>query len=436
MLKSFPHPAFPMKIMKSRIGIVLTVFLCGAICASVKADLVTDWNSAALEAIRVNHTPPPVAARNLAILHVAIFDACNGIGQNCEPYLVSNKVAGVASKAAAISAAAHEVLVSLYPAQQGDFNSAYFKTLADIPDGESKRTGTTWGQSVADTVLLWRSNDGSDFVMDYTPGSGPGAWIPTPPAFLPGLLPNWSMVVCFAMTNGAQFRPPPPPNLGSAQWAFDFNLTKELGRLDSTNRTEEQTEIALFWADGAGTVTPPGHWNVIARQMADQQGNTLDQNARLFALLNIAEADAGIAAWDCKYTYGFWRPVTGIANADADDNPDTLPDASWMPLIVTPNFPEYISGHSTFSGAAAAVLADFYGTDNLPFTTTSDALPGVIRHFNSFSEAAEEAGMSRIYGGIHFWSADVHGLLCGSQIGNYAADHFLLPKSGRSQRGH
>jgi len=422
--------------MKPRIAIILAACLCGFFIFSIKADVVTDWNSNALEAIRADRTPPPVAARNLAILHVAIFDACNSIGQNCEPYFISNKVAGVASKSAAISAAAHAALINLFPTQQAAFDVAYSNSLAQIPDGQAKSTGLLWGESVAATILQWRSNDGADAVVDYTPGSGPGVWVPTPPAFLPALFPNWPSVTCFAMTSGAQFRPPPPPGLDSAQWSYDFNLTKELGRFDSTNRTDEQTEIALFWADGAGTVTPPGHWNVIAQEIARQRGNTLDQNARLFALLNIAEADAGIVAWDCKYAYNSWRPVTAIANADSDGNPDTVSDPTWMPLLVTPNFPEYISGHSTFSGAAAAVLADFYGTDNLPFATTSNALPGAVRHFNSFSAAAEEAGMSRIYGGIHFWSADMYGLLCGSRLGNYVADHFLLPKPGQSQRGH
>jgi len=156
----------------------------------------------------------------------------------------------------------------------------------------------------------------------------------------------------------------------------------------------------------------------------------------LFALLNIAEADAGIVAWDCKYAYNSWRPITAIQAADSDGNPDTTPDPAWAPLIITPNFPEYISGHSTFSGAAAAVLAAFYGTDDSPFTTGSDALSGVTRGFQSFSDAAAEAGMSRIYGGIHFMSANEHGLQCGAQLGGYIMKEFLLPRPGKSHRGH
>jgi len=209
-------------------------------------------------------------------------------------------------------------------------------------------------------------------------------------------------------------------------------LTKELGRIDSSTRTVEQTLVARFWADGAGTVTPPGHWNVIARDVARQRGNTLDENARLFAWLNLAEADAGLVAWDCKYAFNFWRPITAIHDAESDGNPTrraTLVDS----IPRDPPFPEYISGHSTFSGAAAAVLAAFFGSDQISFTTTSGDLPSVSRSYQAFSEAAAEAGMSRIYGGIHFMSANLNGLSSGAELGGYVTAHFLQPGlDGRS----
>jgi hypothetical protein len=207
-----------------------------------------------------------------------------------------------------------------------------------------------------------------------------------------------------------------------------LNLTKQLGGKESTARTPEQTAIAFFWADGAGSVTPPGHWNLIARDVALQKGNTLEQNSRLFALLNLAEADAGIACWDCKFAANYWRPITAIQHAGEDGNAATEPDPKWEPLLPTPPFPEYTSGHSTFSGAAATVLASFFGEDNIQFTTTADALPGFSRTFNSFWEAAAEAGMSRIYGGIHFMSANQQGLLCGTRIAAYVTEKFLLEK--------
>jgi membrane-associated phospholipid phosphatase len=210
-------------------------------------------------------------------------------------------------------------------------------------------------------------------------------------------------------------------------YAFDFNLTKEVGDLNSATRTAEQTTIARFWADGAGTVTPPGHWNVIARELAISRGLSPAENARLFALLNIAEADAAICAWDAKYADNFWRPVTAIRAADTDGNPATDPNPAWTPLLATPPFPECTSGHSTFSGAAATVLARFFGSDAIPFVTTSEDLPGVTRSFSSFWEAAQEAGISRIYGGIHFMTANHLGLSSGARIGSYVMDNFLAP---------
>jgi PAP2 superfamily len=180
----------------------------------------------------------------------------------------------------------------------------------------------------------------------------------------------------------------------------------------------EQTEIAKFWADGAGTFTPPGHWNQIAQDVARDNFNSLVDNARLFATLNVAQADAAICCWDTKYTYSFWRPITAIRNADKDGNDQTTLDTSWTSLLTTPNFPSYTSGHSTFSAAAAAVLTNFYG-NNYKFSTTGPGLPGVTRSFTSFDKAAEEAGMSRIYGGIHFMSDNTAGLAAGKQVGEH-----------------
>src|SRR5213078_1045247 len=274
------------------------------------------------------------------------------------------------------------------------FDALHAAILAAIPDGPQKVAGIVWGEFVANQILAARANDGSDAIVPPPGGSGPGVWVPTPPAFLPYLLPQWGFVAPFAMSGSSQFRPPGPPSLDSERYATDYNEVKELGAAVGSTRTEDQTEIALFWADGAGTETPPGHWNSIAQIIADARGNTLEENARLFALMNIAMADAAICAWDAKYTFNFWRPVTAIRNSDLDGNAATDPDPAWTSFIVTPPFPDYVSGHSTFSGAASAVLAMFYGTDNISFTTGSDFLPGVQRNFNSFSAAADEAAVS------------------------------------------
>ena len=385
-------------------------------------DVVTDWNNAALDAIRAG-TAPPIASRSLAILHVSIYDAVNGIARTYEPYFVQSAVAASASHEAAASAAAHKALINLFPASASTFDALHAAILAAIPDGPQKTAGIAWGEFVATEILAARASDGSDAIVPPPGGSGPGVWVPTPPAFLPYLVPQWGFVVPFAMTSSSQFRPPGPPSLDSEQYAADYNEVKELGALVGSTRTEEQTEIALFWADGGGTETPPGHWNSIAQIIAAAQGNTLEENARLFALLNIAMADAAICAWDAKYEFHFWRPVTAIAFAE--------PELNWMSFIVTPPFPDYVSGHSTFSAAAATVLPLFYGTDDLPFTTGSDSLPDVYRSFSTCLDAAEEAAVSRIYGGIHFRFASEDGLQAGISIGDWTFDHYLRPKGNR-----
>jgi membrane-associated phospholipid phosphatase len=404
---------------------IATLSLASSIAVPVRGDVVTDWNNAALDAIRADRTAPPIASRSLAIAHVAIYDAVNGIARTHEPYLVPSAVPSSASRAAAASAAAHQALLSLFPSHTSTFDGLHAAILAGIPNGLQKTNGIVWGEFVASQILAARANDGSNAIVQPPGGSGPGVWIPTPPAFLPYLLPQWGFVVPFAMSSSSQFRPPGPPALDSQQYAEDYEEVKELGAAVGSTRTEDQTEIALFWADGAGTETPPGHWNSIAQILAADRGNTLEENVRLFALLNIAMADAAICSWDAKYTYHFWRPVTAIAFAE--------PELNWMSFIVTPPFPDYTSGHSTFSAAAATVLPLFFGTEDLPFTTGSDFLPGVYRSFSTCMDAAVEAAASRIYGGIHFGFASEDGLQAGISIGEWTATHYLLPKGNRSR---
>jgi PAP2 superfamily len=418
--------------MKRR-TLVLSLFLL-ILAATVHADVVTDWNNAALNAIRANKTPPPVASRALAILHTSIYDAVNGISRTHESYYVQSAVPASASKEAAASAAAHEALVALYPSMSATFDGLHSSILAAVPDGPQKRSGIAWGESVAEKIIAWRAADGSDAIVSPPSGSGPGFWQPTPPAFAAYLLPQWAFVTPWAMGSSSQYRPPTPLTLDSAKWAADYNEVKALGAKVGSSRTADQDQIALFWADGAGTETPPGHWNHIAQFVGAAQGNSLEQNARLFALLNIAMADAAICAWDAKYFYDFWRPVTAIRNGDLDGNPATDPDLTWSSFIITPPFPDYVSGHATFSGAASTVLALFYGSDDIAFTTGSDFLPGVVRNFASFSAAAAEAALSRLYGGIHFRSANEAGLTGGIGIGNLTFDNYLQPKGNRSRK--
>jgi hypothetical protein len=400
--------------------------LVSSIGTTANGDVVTDWNTAALDAIRVGKTAPPIASRSLAILHVSIYDAVNGITRTHEPYLVQSAASSSASRGAAASAAAHQALVNLFPASASSFDALHAAILAAIPDGPQKAAGIVWGEFVANQILAARASDGSDAIVPPPGGTGPGVWVPTPPAFAPYLLPQWGFIAPFGMSSSSQFRPPGPPFLDSQQYAADYNEVKALGAAVGSTRTEDQTQIALFWADGAGTETPPGHWNSIAQIIAAGRGNTLEENARLFALLNIAMADAAICAWDAKYTFHFWRPVTAINFAE--------PLLNWTSFIVTPPFPDYVSGHSTFSGAAATVLPFFYGTEDLPFTTGSDFLPGVTRSFPTCLDAAEEAAVSRLYGGIHFRSANEDGLQAGISIGEWIDSHYLRVKSNHSRR--
>jgi len=390
-------------------------------------DMVIVWNEATLQAIKTDKTPPPKAARNLAMVHAAIYDAVNSIQRTHKPYRIDARPPTSTSADAAVAVAAHRVLLDLYPKQAPSLNALLKQSLLGLPSNDAKSDGVSLGQFIAEKMLDWRAEDGSNRKADYEPPSGPGLWSPTLPDFTPALFPQWSKVPCFAMRSSDQFRPKGPPALNSEAYTAAYLEVKKLGAVDSKERTKEQTEIARFWADGTGTVTPPGHWNRVAQSVAQARGNTLADNARLFALLNIAMADAGISCWDCKYKYNLWRPVQAIREADADGNNDTLTDRQWVPLLVTPPFPAYTSGHSSFSAAAATVLARFFGTDEVRFDTTSDGLPNVTRSFTSFSAAAAEAGQSRIYGGIHWQFDNADGLAAGRAVSDHICTTILLP---------
>ncbi|HKQ39598.1 MAG TPA: phosphatase PAP2 family protein [Verrucomicrobiae bacterium] len=404
-----------------------------AFLAGTKADVITDWNTVMLNAIRNESTAPPLASRNLAIMHAAIHDAVNAITPAHKQYLVRVSAPGDSSAEAAAVGAAYKCLTELFPSQNATFDDALDQFLVNNPPSQNRDDGLMVGEMTALLILGWRSNDGASTSVPYIPSSEPGAWRRTPPFFRPPELPQWPYVVPFAMTSGAQFRPPGPPALDSERYAADVNQVKQLGAVNSTNRTGEQTLIARFWSDFSFTVTPPGHWNQIAQNIVTNRPSNLMDNARLFALLNIAMADAAICVWDAKYVYNLWRPVTAIQQADTDGNPATEADPDWIPLLNTPAFPEYVSGHSAFSAAAAAVLTLFYGADNVGFTVGSDSVPGLTRTYNSLAACAEEIALSRIYGGIHFYSADVDGLEAGQHIGEYVVDGFLRPISQPAQ---
>ncbi len=393
-------------------------------------DLVIAWNQAMLQAVRVERTAPPVAARAFAMVHIAMFDAVNSFDRRYHSYTFNLPAPRQASPQAAAAVAAHRVLREIFPNQRSSFDALLEESLEGIP-WRAALLGGGVGRLAAEKIIRERRNDGSTRTVEYTSGSEPGDWQPTPPAFAPALLPQWPYVKPFAMRRGRSFRPIPPPAIDSLEYAIAYEEVRLLGDVDSAVRTEDQTEIAWFWADGAGTATPPGHWNRIAQDLALERDLNLLDSARLFALLNIAEADAAICAWDAKYYFDYWRPVTAIWYADTDDNPHTSPDLTWSSLVPTPPFPTYTSGHSTFSGAAAAVLANLFEDDHVAFSSSMEGNPGVVREYSSFSEAAEEAGQSRIYGGIHWQFDNLHGLITGDAIGEHCCQTQLRPKRRR-----
>lgn len=411
--------------------ILFALCAMAAVCAAppgARADMVTEWNSIAIDAVVAAAQTSTKASRSLAMVHAAVYDAVNAVEGGGRPYRFTALADPGTSPEAAAAAAAHAVLVSLFPPQKASLDFTYEMQLAELPDGQGKESGVALGGQIGAEMVEWRAGDHSTDVVPYTPGTDPGDWRPTPPGFMPAMTPQWANVTPFAMTGPTQFRTTSPPPLASADYAADFNEVKSLGAMNSAARTPEQTEIARFWVDMPGTITTVGRWNEVARFVGEQRGLTIFENARLLALLNIALADAGITAWNYKYQYGFWRPITAIREADTDGNPDTAPDPMWMPLVMTPAFPEYVSAHSTFSGAAAAVLEWFFGTEDIYFTISDFMMPASGRAYTSFTAAAEEAGASRIYGGIHFQSANRDGLAAGRAVGEYAHENFLAAR--------
>jgi hypothetical protein len=408
--------------MRIRLASAAVVVVC-LLGARLSADVVIDWNNVMYDAVRVNSTSPLPATRISAAMNTAMYDAINSIARTHQPYHVDVTAAPGASREAAAAQAAHRVLSGLFPVSQATYDAALTTSLSSVPDGPGKTAGVALGNTVGAAILALRANDGASAVVPYTPGSQPGEWRPTPPANAPAAVPQWGNQTPWAMTGATQFRNPDgPPALNSNEYTSAFDLVKDLGSLTSSTRTQDQANIAQFWAGPAGTSTPPGHWNRIAQTVAQSQGNTLEENARLFALLGIAQADALISSWDNKYHFNHWRPVTAIREAASDGNPATEADANWSSFLTTPNHPSYSAAHGTVSGASGAVLADFFGTDNISFTSSTEGFVVPDRTYTSFSQASTEASNSRLYGGIH-WSFDNEaGLAGGRAVGHFIYD--------------
>jgi hypothetical protein len=379
---------------------------------------VVDWNVIALRSTAAAPFNPPLESRDIALVQAAVFDAVNSITRHYRTYAIHVRAHPNALAVAATASAAHATLTALLPAQQATLDSAYQKSLAAVPAGKAKQGGIAAGQEAAAGMLSLRASDHSGDVVPYTPGSGPGVWIPTPPAFLPALDPGWGRVTPYLLRSGSQFRPGPPPALTSRAYTRDFHEIVSVGSATSATRTPGQTTTARFW-----TSTAPQMWNQAVQQLVMTKGFSADRAARAFVLLGMAGADALIASWDTKYAYNQWRPITAIRAADTNGSPGTRADPTWTPLVPTPPFPDYISGHSTFAGAAETVLGTIFGLEPGTFSPVSPATPGVVRTYHSFQAVANEVVNARVWGGIHWRTSCVVGLHVGKQVGRYDLAH-------------
>src|SRR2546428_1668744 len=362
-------------------------------------DQVIQWNRTLLQILQTPGAQPATIhpTRSMAIVHLAIYDAANAIMRGHVPYLVLHAPRR-ASPDAAAAAAAHTALLSLFPSQQSVIDAKFQDSLSQIGGGAHVRQGIRVGEEAANAILAARADDGSDSTPPvFVPQSEPGEYQLTPPNFKQPVFTNWSDLLPFALETGDQFRPPPPPAVSSPRYTTDFDEIKSLGEINSTTRSTEQTDIGRFW----GAAPVQNVWNEIAQMAGMSFHNSLEQNARMFALLDTSLVDGVIALYDSKYAYHRWRPVTAVQGADSDGNPDTTGDPNWTPLAVTALDPSYAGAHAEISPAPAAIPRDFFGTDRVDFSLTNPGLPGIVRSFQSFSQASDEAAASRIYAGQH-----------------------------------
>jgi hypothetical protein len=414
--------------------------------ATAAADEVAAWNETTIKAIEVNGQNNIVATRTLAMAQAAVHDALNAISRRYDAYYFDGPGDPAASPDAATAAAAHTVLVGVVsafgtPAQKGAalalVDTAYEASFARVGDGPARNKGVAIGRAAGAAMLTLRKDDGATRDAPYTPGVGAGKWRPhpnpvppNPPIANPDLargyaasaVPGWGNVTPFTLLSASQFWLSGPPALTSATYTRDYNEVKSIGGKVSTVRTADQTEIARFWFEG------PGAWNTIARTVAAARRLDATDSARLLALVNLAMADSYIAGFKIRYVYDLWRPITAIREGDNDGNDATAGDPTWDSLQNTPAVSDYPSTQSTFSGAAAVVLATVLGGDQANFSITSGKpFEGITRSFTSFSQAARESADSRVYAGIHFRSACEDGLSLGRKIGQRVARLYLQP---------
>jgi hypothetical protein len=415
--------------MKRIAALILCGLLVGAGPACADTDAVVDWNQITVDAVTAGR-PGPIGIVDIALVHIAVHDAVQAIEKRFEPYLFEVERAS-GRRSAAVAAAAHDTLVGMYPAQAATLDPIYFNYLAD--NGLSGDPGLAVGQQAAARILPIRRVNPDPLPPPFVGSNEIGVWRPTPsflgnppvPApFSPMAAPWMAKLDPFTLTSPTRFRAEPPPALTSARYTKDFNEVKAFGALVGSARSAEQTDLAYFYS---GNI--PAQWNSALRGVATRYVRRTGDTARLFALANMAAADALIAAWDSKTHYVFWRPLTAIVEAGNDGNPRTEADAAWQPLINNPNYPDYTSGANNVAGSMTRTLELFFDTDRMTFDVTT-AVPQAVRKtrtYRRFSDAAADMVEARILLGIHFRFADLAARKQGREVADWAFDHYLLP---------
>ena len=399
----------------------LRTFIFAACCAvsiAASADVITDWNEIAERVATARNQQPFVQTRTFALLHVAMFEAINAVDRRFPPYKSQLQAQPDGSAEAAAMAAAHGILTQLFPESADELEIDLASAAKTVPDGAAKQRGMALGRQIATEAIASRAHDGFDAKEQYRPRTNPSVYVAT---VLP-VASHWGSVTPWLLTRGAQFRAVKPPKLSSHEWAAVYTEVKSLGAKNSTLRTKQETETALFWS-----VTGPLSWNPLVRQVAELPGRSLSENARLFALIAMTTADAHIAVFDAKYAFNFWRPITAIRNGSGDGNASTVAEPAWLPLLDTPLHPEYPCAHCITASAVAAILQREFRDKTLPaLSMTSPTAPGVTHTWNNFSEYADEVSRARIYAGLHYRFSTLAGERMGREIAEYALRKFPL----------
>ena len=432
MFETVPYHRFRLRLSLVAIALCAAVtvpMLQPAAGAKTSADVdptvIRDWNATAVATIAVDAGKANAEAFMwFGFVQAAMYNAVVGITREYELYDWDRRGPRSASPEAAAAAAAHDVLLYYFPASKGRLDTQLAASLGGVSDGPAKEQGIAYGEAAAAHFIALRANDGRNAPITFDQAPAPGVWRPTPPANAPFFDPWLSQVTPLTMTSPTQFRPAPPPAMTSATYTADFDEVKALGAKVGSTRTAQQTETALFTTDVA-----VGPYQAALRDLTARHGMDISDTARLFAAVDMSLTDAVISVWDSKFHFGFWRPITAIQLADTDGNPDTAADTTWEPFIPTgtPPYPEYVSGFNGVTGAYTASLSRILGAGQLDLNITSVAA-GVTRHYDAASALNQDGIDGRVYLGIHFRTADEVAIDMGTQVANWALDHYFQPR--------